>query len=445
MEPVVFWKRELETLPRADLRVLQLARFKERMQHLIDRSPLYRRKYERAGIKPDDLRQPDDIRRVPFTTKEELQQSQAEHPPWGDFCCVPEHEVVRVFQTSGTTGTPLRVAINGHDWFEIFYEQFMHFMHGYGITSSDVLYVPFNYGLFIAWWGFQTAMEKAGVTIVPGGGQRTEERVRGIVEWNATVVCGTPSYVLFLAETARKMGISLADSAVRIVVTAGEPGANVPATKKAIEELWGAKCYDDVGSTEITNFGFECVAQQGTHVIESMFIAETIDPETLQPLPAGELGELVLSNLCTQTMPLLRYRIRDMVRLNLEPCPCGRTFLRMEGGILGRSDDMFQFSGTNVFPSAVENIIREIEQFSLEYQLVAPVQGSGDSLIIRVEPARAGLPAAALHAAAGRLGDSVRDRMSFTPRVEIAEVGSLPRFEGKAQRVVRQTAGSAGA
>jgi phenylacetate-CoA ligase len=175
-----------------------------------------------------------------------------------------------------------------------------------------------------------------------------------------------------------------------------------------------------------------------------MFLAETIDPETLQPLPAGELGELVLSNLCTETMPLLRYRIRDMVRFNLEPCPCGRTFLRLDGGILGRSDDMFQFSGTNVFPSAVENIIREIEEFSLEYQLVAPVQGSGGSLKIRVEPARADLPAATLQAAAGRLGDSVRDRMAITPQVEIAEVGSLPRFEGKARRVIRLTAGSTG-
>ncbi|MEE8436149.1 MAG: phenylacetate--CoA ligase family protein, partial [bacterium] len=310
---------------------------------------------------------------------------------------------------------------------------------GYGIKSSDVLYVPFNYGLFVAWWGFQAALEKEGVMIVPGGGQSSEHRVRNIIDWNATVVCCTPSYTLFLAESAKKMGLSLADSPVRIVVTAGEPGASVPATRKAIEEMWGAKCYDDVGSTEITNFGYECVAQQGPHVIESMFYAEALDPETLAPVEAGEIGELVLSNLCTESMPLLRYRIRDMVRFNVEPCACGRTFLRLDGGVLGRSDDMFHVSGTNIFPSAVENIIREFDEFSLEYQLIVPKQGSGRKLTIRVEPARAEPSGASLQDAVKRLRDSLRYRISVTPEVEIVEVGSLPRFEGKAKRVIRES------
>ena len=155
----------------------------------------------------------------------------------------------------------MRALLNQTDWSVHFYHQFMHFMHGYGLSSSDVLFVPFNYGLYIAWWGFQAALEKAGVTIVPGGGQSSQDRVRNLLDWEATVVCGTPTYLLYLAETAGKLGLRLDQSSVHTVVTAGEPGANVPATKKTIEALWGAKCYDDIGSTEISNFGFECVGQ----------------------------------------------------------------------------------------------------------------------------------------------------------------------------------------
>jgi len=312
-------------------------------------------------------------------------------------------------------------------------------MHGYGITPADILFVPFNYGLYIAWWGFQAALERAGVMIVPGGGQSSEVRVRNLLDWGATVVCGTPTYLLYLAETARKMGVSLDRSAVRAVVTAGEPGANVPATKRAIEAAWGARCFDDIGSSEISNFGFECVAQQGTHVIESMFYAECLDPETLAPVPPGEVGELVLSNLCTESMPLLRYRTGDLVRFDLAPCVCGRTFLRLAGGVLGRCDDMFQFAGVNVFPSAIENLIREVPELSTEYQLVVPPMGSGRRLRIRVEPAETGTSGATLQDAVERLIENVKYRVTITPDVEVVEPGGLPRFELKAKRVIRET------
>ena len=439
MDQVSYWNKPLETLPRDQLQELQLQRFQERMTYVYERSPMYRRKFDEAGIKPADIRSLEDISRVLFTVKEELRESQAQHPPWGDFMCVPPEEGVRVFQTTGTTGIPVRVMLNKKDWTVHFYEQFMYFMHAYGIKTSDILFVPFGYSLYIAWWGFQAALEQAGVMIVPGGGQSSKDRVRNIFNWEATVVCGTPTYLLYLGETAKKMGVSLRDSKVSIVVAAGEPGANVLSTKQAIEETWGAKCYDDIGSSEISNFGFECTCQKGTHVNEAMFYAECLDPETLQPVENGQVGELVLSNLCCETMPLLRYRIKDLVKFNRERCDCGRTFLRLDGGILGRSDDMFQFGGVNVFPSAIENLIREVEVFSNEYQIVVPKMGSGKRIRIRVEPASEDVPAEKLEQAVRGFIEHFKYMVTFTPEVEIVGVGELPRFELKAKRVIRET------
>jgi phenylacetate-CoA ligase len=438
MEKKTYWRPELETLPREKLEALQLDRLRERMAHVYERSAMYRRKFDQAGVRPSDIRSLADVPRIPFTVKEELRESQAAHPPWGDFLCIPPEEGVRVFQTTGTTGIPVRVLLNHVDWTTHFYEQFMHFMRGYGITTSDILFVPFNYGLYIAWWGFQHALEQAGVMIVPGGGQSTQDRVRNIFAWGATVVCGTPTYLLYLAETAEKMGTPLRESNVRTVVTAGEPGANIPSTKRAIEERWGARCYDDIGSTEISNFGFECTAQKGTHVIESMFLAECLDPESLEPVEPGEIGELVLTNLCTESMPLIRYRMRDLVRFEHETCACGRTFLRLDGGILGRSDDMFQFAGVNIFPSAIENLIRDVPEFSTEYQLVVPRIGSGKHLRIRLEPARTDIPQGGMERAIRDFVDTVHYRITITPDVEVVPVGELPRFELKAKRVIRE-------
>jgi phenylacetate-CoA ligase len=252
------------------------------------------------------------------------------------------------------------------------------------------------------------------------------------------VVCGTPTYLLYLGEVAKEMGVTLADSSARVVVAAGEPGANVPSTKKAIEELWGAKCYDDIGSTEISNFGFECIAQKGTHVIDTMFYPECLDPDTLKPVPDGEVGELVLSNLCTESVPLLRYRMKDLVQFDKEICECGRTFLRLDGGILGRSDDMFQFAGVNIFPSAIENLIREVQEFSNEYQIVVPKMGRGKRLKIRIEPDRSDIAQELLKEAVDTFVETFKYRITVTPDVEIVEVGGLPRFELKAKRLIRE-------
>ena len=436
---IAYWDEPLERLPQAQLVAHQLALLRERLSYVHERSPFYRRKLDGAGIRSDDVRTLDDVRRIPFTEKEELRLSQAANPPWGDFACITPREAVRVFQTSGTTGRPVRVMLSRTDWFETYYRQFSHFRCGYGLTEDDVLFVPFNYGLYVAWWGFQTAMEKAGLMVIPGGGLGSKERLRAMLDWGATAVCGTPSYLLYLAETARKSGIDLPSSPIRKVVAAGEPGASIPATKKAIQAQWGAECFDDIGSTEISNFGFECLAHEGTHVIEGMFLAEVVDPETLAPVPDGQVGELILTNLCCESVPLIRYRTRDLVRFNRAPCACGRTYLRLDGGVLGRSDDMFHFAGVNVFPGQVQDLLHQVDEFSQEYQLVVPPQGSGRHLRIRVEPAREGLARGAVEAARERLVEMVKYRITVTPEVDVCEIGSLPRVEGKAKRVVRES------
>jgi phenylacetate-CoA ligase len=399
---------------------------------------MYERKFDEAGIRPEQIETSDDVKKVPFTTKEELRQSQEKDPPFGDFLCIPPEEGVRVFQTTGTTGIPVRSLLNKKDWFVHYYEQFMHFMYGYGITPADTMFVPFNYGLYLAWWGIQSAFEQAGVLIIPGGGQSSEDRIKNILEWKPTVVCGTPTYILFLGDIAQKMGVDLSKTPVRIVITAGEPGAQVPSTKKQIETTWEAKNYDDVGSTEISNFGFECVAQQGTHVVESMFLAEVVDPVTGKNLGPGQEGELVLTNLCCESMPLIRWRMGDRVKFDIKKCECGRTFLRLDGGIIGRVDDMFQFGGVNIFPSAIENFVRETKQFSTEYQMVAPKMGGGKHLRIRVEPSSPTLSPEEMDQAVKTFKENIKYRIGVTPDVEVAKVGQLPRFEGKAKRVIRE-------
>lgn len=434
-----YWNEPLERMPRPDLERHQLDKLREQLAYVRERSPFYRRKLEAAGVAPAEIRSLEDLRRLPFTEKDELRESQERCPPWGDFACITPKDAVRVFQTSGTTGRPVRVMLSRKDWFEHYYDQFSYFRCGYGLTADDVLFVPFNYGLFVAWWGFQMAMERAGLMVIPGGGLSSKDRLRAMLDWGATTVCGTPSYLLYLAETARKNGIDLPGSPIRKVIAAGEPGAAVLATKKALESQWGAECFDDVGSTEISNFGFECTCHQGTHVVESMLLAEVLDPETLAPLPDGTVGELVLTNLSCESMPLIRYRTRDLVRFNRATCECGRTFLRLDGGILGRTDDMFHFAGVNIFPTQIQNLLHGVDDFSQEWQLVVPAMGSGRHLKIRVEPASEQVPRARVDAAREYLVETVKYRVGVTPDVEVCEIGSLPRVEGKARRIVRET------
>jgi phenylacetate-CoA ligase len=434
-----YWNERLECAPRHELERHQIGRLREQLDYITAKSPFYRRKLEAARMSPRDLESMADVRRIPFTDKEELRQSQIANPPWGDFGCITPREAVRVFQTSGTTGRPVRIMLNRKDWHETFYEQFMHYRCGFGLTEDDVLFVPFNYGLYIAWWGFHTTMEKAGLMIIPGGGLSSRDRLHAMLDWGATTVTGTPSYLLYLAETARKNGIDLPGSPIRKLIVAGEPAVGIPATRKAIESQWGAQCFDDIGSTEITNFAHDCLEHQGAHVVESMFIAEVVDPETLEPVAEGGIGELILTNLYCESMPLVRYRTRDLVRLERARCACGRTSVRLDGGILGRSDDMFHFAGVNVFPGQIQSLLHQVNEFSQEYQIFVPKMGSGKHLKIQVEPAHADISSGELKRACDYLVEMVKYRITITPDVEVCEIGTLPRVEGKAKRIIRES------
>ncbi|MFQ5851245.1 MAG: phenylacetate--CoA ligase family protein [Candidatus Binatia bacterium] len=429
----------LETASRDRIRDAQLKRLSRQLRHVYQHSPFYRAKFDQAGLRLGDIQTWDDVRKIPFTRREELEESQEESPLFGNFACLPPSSGVRYFQTSGTRGTPLHIFFTARDWFGLYRQENVYMACAYGVRPQDTLFVPSHYSLYIAWWAFQTALESLGVATIPGGGQSSETRVKNILEWEATIVCGTPTYMLYLAEVAERMGIDLASrSRVRMVVVGGEPGACIAASKKRLEEAWGAKCYDDYGSTEMGGIGYECVAQEGLHINEAMFLAEVVGPESSGPVPPGQPGELVLSNLCMESMPLIRHRTGDCVNLTEERCACGRTFARAKGGILGRSDDMINIAGINVFPSVIENFVHSVNELANEFQIVLPAQSRpGSRLKIRVEPA-VGVGREALRRGIAKLVETVRWRVGLTPEVNGVPVGTLPRSEGKANKIVKE-------
>jgi len=384
-----------------------------------------------AGASFDAVRDP--FHRLPFTTRAEIQQDQLDHPPYGTNLTYPRERYVRLHQTSGSTATPLRWLDTAESW-AWFKGCWKGLYKAAQLTREDRLVFPFSFGPFIGFWGGFEAAAELGNLVLAAGGMTTSARLRYLIDNQATVVCCTPTYALHMVEVAEEQGLRLTESPVRALIVAGEPGGNIPAVRARIESSWGARVFDHSGMTEMGAYGFECVeAPGGMHVLETEFIAEVIDPVTTAPLADGKEGELVLTNLGRWGSPLIRYRTGDQVRLIRNRCACGRWFARLEGGILGRVDDMLVVRGNNVFPSAVEGVIREFREVG-EFSLVVDRPRSLAELEIRVEPV-AGVEAADL---AQRIGDRVRDRLLFRPKVTIVPRGTLPRFEMKARRVVRR-------
>jgi len=383
----------------------------------------------RAGLAdPRDLRTWDDFERLPLTTKSELVEDQAAHPPFGTNLSYPLDRYVRVHQTSGTTGTPLRWLDTEESW-AWWARCWTVVLRAAGVGPGDRVFFPFSFGLFVGFWaGFEGA-RALGALAIPGGGQDTAQRLAAMESLGATAVCCTPSYALHLAEVARERGIALDRLGVRTTVHAGEPGAGIPAVRARIEAAWGARAYDHAGMTEMGAYGFECAAQAGLHVNEAEFIAEVVDPATGRP---ADEGELVLSNLGRVGSPLLRYRTGDRVRVARAACACGRTFLRLDGGILGRVYDMLVVRGVNVFPSALEGIVRRFPSVD-EFVIEVYRRGQLDEVRLLLEvQGQAGAVAAAVQEAV---------RIDLGIRVEAVPVPgqSLPRYELKARRLVRRT------
>ncbi|MCI0547376.1 MAG: phenylacetate--CoA ligase family protein [Candidatus Rokubacteria bacterium] len=391
-------------------------------------NPFLTRKWRQAGLGAGrDLRSWDDFERLPFTVKRELVEDQAARPPFGGNLTYPLERYVRVHQTSGTSGTPIRWLDTQESW-DWWVRCWGFVLRGAGLGPGDRVFFPFSFGLFIGFWAGFEGTRAIGALAIPGGGQDSVQRLAAIESLGATALCCTPSYAFHLAQVARERGLDLRKLGVTTTVHAGEPGAGIPAVRARLEEAWGARAYDHAGMTEMGAYGFECAAQAGLHVNESEFIAEVIDPATGA---AAAEGELVLSNLGRVGSPLVRYRTGDRVRATRAPCACGRTFLRLEGGILGRVDDMLVVRGVNLFPSALEGIVRRfpaVDEFMIEVFRAGELEEV--RLLVEVGDGTRGLDRA--------VQETVRVELGIRIDVVPVPARSLPRHELKARRLVRR-------
>jgi phenylacetate-CoA ligase len=417
-----------ETLERPKLRDLQLRRLCDLLEEILPRNAFYA---DKLGPRRQ-LTRWEEFRDLPMTHKYELAQDQELNPPYGTNLTYPLERYIKLHQTSGTTGkAPIRLLDTEESW-DWWARCWGHVYRGAGVGTGDRVFFAFSFGPFIGFWAAYEGTRRVGAMTVPGGGMPTDQRLQSMVDNDVTVLCCTPTYALRLAERAEQLGIDLAASRIHATVHAGEPGASIPGVRARIEQAFGAQCHDHTGMTELGATGFTCQEQDGVHLIESEFIFEVIDPQTLEPVPSGGQGELVATNLGRAGMPVIRYRTGDLVRLDESACRCGRTFARLAEGILGRADDMVVVRGINIFPSAIEGVLREFPEVS-EFRIeVAPNRMMAE-LRVLIDP-RPGSDANL----ARRVADRLHDRLLLRVPCELVESGSLPRFELKARRVVRR-------
>ncbi len=419
-----------ETLEPAALAEHQERRLSLLLSVVAETNGFYRGKFDRAGIDATACR----LGNLPMTTRAELEQDQTEHPPYGTNLTYAASQYNRLHQTSGSSGAPLRWLDTFESW-EWWKACWGVIYRAAGLTDSDRLMFPFSFGPFIGFWGAFDSAVALGNLCLPAGGMTTQARLRFLLDNHVTFLCCTPTYALRMIEVAGELSLDLVASSVRGLVVAGEPGGSIPATRSRIEAGFDARVFDHAGMTELGAWGFECEeAPGGMHVMEHEFIAEVIDSVTGEPVPDGEPGELVLTNLGRIGSPLIRYRTGDQVCLTRGRCVCGRWFARIEGGILGRIDDMVVIRGNNVFPAAIEGIIRAFDEVA-EFRLEVDGGGALAELRLRIEPFEdSGKMRATL---ADRIAAAVQDRLHFRPTVTLEAPGSLPRFEMKARRLVR--------
>jgi len=424
-----YFEESVETLPRKALETLQIEKLCSMLEQIYGRNRFYTDKFNAAGIHPDSIQTLDDLKRLPLTSKSELVQAQSDALPFGSNTTFEESAYSRFHQTSGTTGTPLRVLDTPESW-DWWGRCWGHVLAGAGLTENDRMFVPFSFGPFIGFWAAVEGAQKINALMIPGGGRDSLQRLHLMKELGATAMCCTPTYALRLAEVAQESSFDLSEIPLRTLIHAGEPGANVPATKVRIESVWNAKCYDHAGASEIGAHSFECEVQpNGTHVTESEFIVEVLNPETLEPVPAGEQGELIITNLGRIGYPVIRYRSGDLVVLNQQKCTCGRSFARFEGGVLGRADDMVVVRGINVFPSAVENLVRQCESVE-EFRITVTTEREMGNLAIELELSKNANP----ESARKTVDQTIQNGLSLRPEITLVPSGSLPRFEMKAKR-----------
>jgi phenylacetate-CoA ligase len=421
----------LETISRSDLALWQVERLSELLTTIIPANRFWTNKLAAAGVNPGSIRTPADLCRLPFTTKSELVEDQLNHPPYGTNLTFPANAYSRLHQTSGTTtGRPLRWLDTPTSW-NWMLDCWTTIYRLMGLRPDDRLCFTFSFGPFLGFWaGFEGAARQGNLCLAAGG-MSSEARLRLILDNQVTWLGCTPTYALRLAEVAAAQGIDVATSSVRAILVAGEPGGSIPAVRARIAAAWGARVFDHWGMTEIGPLATECEDDPETLTInESACIAEIIDPESGQAASDGR-GELVITNLGRSGSPVLRYRTGDLVEADMSPHPSGRTWLRLRGGIRGRTDDMLIIRGNNVFPSSIEAIVREFPSI-VEFRIVVTRHREMPHVQLELEPD----PQADVASLAESVAAAIKQRLQFQADVALVPSGSLPRFEMKAKRLV---------
>ena len=421
-----------ETRPRREIETDQAARLSRLLRFIDGRNPFYTKKLLSVGVHVGELDFPRDIPRLPLTTKAELIADQDATPPWGTAMSEPIGHYTRYSQTSSTTGRPLRWLDTSESW-QWTLDCWRAVYRGARVGPDDRIFFPFSFGPFFGFWTAFDAGTQIGAHCVPAGGMTSEVRLGLIDVLQPTVMCCTPTYALRLIEVAREAGRSLSSNSVRVLIVAGEPGGSILSTRRQIEEGWGARVIDHHGLTEVGPISFECWESPGyLHLNECEFICEVLDPETGVATPDGEQGELVVTNLGRLSSPVIRYRTGDLVIRASEPCRCGRTLARLDGGVLSRADDMVCVRGVNVYPSAIEAVVRSVREV-VEYRATVHSDGALGSLSVDIEVETSGSDP---HAVAQVVASNLRETIGLTVPVGVVGVGTLPRFEMKARRFI---------
>ncbi len=422
----LYFDRTIETARREDLAEHQILRLRMLVKDLLASNAFYGATLRGVGLTDTRLLHSlEDLKFLPFTCKSQLVEDQETHPPFGTNLTFPLDRYLHLHQTSGTTGKPLRWLDTRESW-DWWARCWAAVYCAAGVTAADRIFFAFSFGPFIGFWAGWAGAEKIGALGLSGGAQNSYQRLKNLIELQASVLCCTPSYALHLAEVAQKENIDLETSAIRTIIVAGEPGASIPETRARIEEAWGAKLFDHTGATEVGAHGMTCLGQCGVHLNEGEFLIEVINPLTLQ---AADEGELVITNLGRIGSPVLRYRTGDHVCINRDRCECGRSFARMESGIIGRLDEMLIVRGVNIFPSSLESIVRSFPR-AQEFRVIVDHINGMDDLVLVVEVAGENpeeVMKAIAREAAHRLGMRVAVELAAQP---------LPRFELKASRII---------
>ncbi len=432
----MIYNEEYETLPREVLEILQLKRLQQVVSRVYHTVGFYRKSFDDAGVSPEDIKSLDDLRRFPFTTKQDLRDNY----PFGMFA-VPMSSVVRLHASSGTTGRSTVVGYTKRDienWSELMARCFV----AAGLTKNDMIHNAYGYGLFTGGLGVHYGAEKLGASVIPMSGGNTKRQIMILQDFGPTAICCTPSYALNLAEQGEAMGVDMRSLKLRVGIFGAEPWSEK--MKEEVEDALNLTAMNIYGLSEIMGPGvaMECLeGREGMHVFEDHFLVETINPATGEVLPPGEKGELVFTTLSKEAFPLIRYRTRDLSRLIPAPCICGRSHYRMER-VMGRSDDMLIIRGVNVFPSQIEDVLVGIEGLDPHYQLIVDREGTLDTLEVQVEVNERLFINAdeikSLQKIERRIIKDLKDFLGVTARVKLVEPKTLQRFEGKASRVIDQ-------